>query len=117
MSGLPEIPRDTPAGLRRFLTKLKETFQVRNAELGSPLDANPTFRDLIDAGLITVDPRAPLTANGREFTLATSTWMTSAIPSWVTDNTNPPTPTGLVAAQNGANIVLTWAAPVFGNYK
>lgn len=117
MSGLPNLPADTPKGLRRFLEKLKETFEVKTAVRGSPLDANPTFRDLIDAGLIKVDPNAPLTANGREFTTATTSWITSNIPDWVTDNTLPPVPTGLAAALNTAALVLTWDEPVFSNYK
>lgn len=117
MSGLPNLPADTPKGLRRFLEKLKETFEIKTAVRGSPLDANPTFRDLIDAGLIKVDPNAPLTANGREFTTATTSWVTSNIPDWVTDNTLPPTPTGLTASLNTAALVLTWDEPVFSNYK
>lgn len=117
MSGLPQLPADTPKGLRRFLEKLKETFEVRNAERGSPLDANPTFRDLIDAGVIKVDPNVPLTANGREFTTSTTTWITSNIPNWVTDSTQPPTPTGLTALLNTASLVLVWDTPVFSNYK
>jgi hypothetical protein len=115
--GLSEIPNDTPSGLRRFLTKMKETFEVRTAQVGSPLDANPTYRDLITAGLIRVDPNAPLTASGREFTLDTSTWITSNIPAWVTDNTNPPVPTGLTAFANTANLTLVWDTPVFANYS
>lgn len=117
MSGLPEIPKDTPVGLRRFLSKLKETFEVRNAQLGSPLDANPTYRDLIDAGLIKVSEDVPLLASGREFRLNTSTWITSNIPDWVTDNTIPPTPTGLTMYTNTTVITLVWDTPVFANYK
>lgn len=117
MSGLPDIPKDTPTGLRRFLSKLKETFEVRNAVIGSPLDSNPTFRDLIDAGLIKVDPNVPLTANGRQFTLDTKTWMSANLPDWITDNTNPPAPTGLTVTSNTANLVLTWDAATYANYK
>ncbi len=117
MSGLPEIPRDTPVGLRRFLTKLKETFEVRNAQLGSPLDANPTYRDLIEAGLIKVSEDTPLLAAGREFRLDTRTWITSNIPNWITDNTVPPVPTGFMVTANTSVITLIWDYPVFTNYK
>lgn len=115
--GLPDIPHDIPPGLRRFLVKLKETVEVRNAQVGSPLDANPTYRDLIDAGLIKVSDDVPLLAAGREFRLNTSTWLTSNIPDWVTDNTLPPTPTGFVVVANTSVITLIWDEPVFSNYK
>lgn len=117
MSGLPNLPADTPKGLRRFLELLKEKFEVKSAVRGSPLDANPTFRDLIDAGVIKVDPQTPLTANGRQFTTETTSWITSNIPNWVTDSTQPPVPTGLTAALNTAALVLFWDTPVFANYK
>lgn len=117
MKGLPEIPRDTPTGLRRLLEKMREMLEVRNAQRGNPLDANPTFRDLIDAGLVTVDPDAVLTAAGREFVANTGNWLSSTVPSWVTDNTNPPTPTGLTALANQTVIVLNWDDPLFTNYK
>jgi hypothetical protein len=116
MPGFPQIPTDLPVGLRRFLERVKEQLEVSGAERGSPLDATPTFRDLIDAGLIIVDPNAPLTANGREFTLNMNTWSDLMLPDWLTENVDPPVPTGLVVTQDTANIKLSWDAPTFSTY-
>jgi hypothetical protein len=87
---------------------MQELLELRNAQRGSPLDSNPTFRDLIDAGLVKVRPDVTLTAAGRNFTLDTKTWLTGAIPDFFSDNTAPPTPTGLVVTTSGSNTVLYW---------
>lgn len=113
-----DIPVGTPVGLRRFFERLIESVEVTTAQRGSPLDAQPTFRDLIESGVIKVDPNSPLYAGGRQFTVdEMKNWLSSTVPQWVTDSTNPPTPTGLVVLQSDANLVLVWTAPVFSNYK
>lgn len=116
-AGFLTIPKELDPGLQAFLARIKELLEVRNAQIGSPLDANPTFRDLIESGLITVDPNTPLTANGREFTTDILSWLTSNIPTWVTDNTAPPVPTGFTLTPNSANVVLSWTDSGFVNYK
>lgn len=116
-SAFPAIPKDVPLGLKRFLEKVKELLELRNAQVGSPLDANPTYRDLIATGLIKVTDDAPLLAAGREFRLDTRTWLTSNIPEWVTDTTNPPVPTGFTVTTNASTITLFWDDPAFANYK
>lgn len=118
---VPSIPADTPVGLRRVLEALIEQMQVGSAQRGPALQAYPTIQDLIDMGVLNVDENSPLYASGRQFTLAQSkNWLSSTVPAWVTDNTEPPVPTGLLVVSNTANVVLIWDAiteAVFSNYK
>jgi hypothetical protein len=115
---VPQIPADTPVGLRRVLEALIEQVGVSSAQRGPALEANPTWQDLIDSGLITVDPNSPLYANGRQFTIdQAKNWLSSALPAWVTDNTDPPAPTGLTVAANTAGVDLFWDDPTsYTNY-
>ena len=109
MSGLPSLPPGLPTGLRVYLEKLGQQFEVSESDRGSPLNSKPTIQDLIDIGIITADPKQALKANGKTFTLASAkSWLSSAIPSWFTELLNPPQPTGLAVAPSQSNLLLAW---------
>lgn len=114
---LRDLPANMPIALRRLLERVIEQLEVRTAQRGSPLDASPTFRDLIDAGVLKADKNAPLFSDGRMFTVdELRNWLSSSIPDWVTDLTEPPPPTGLQVLSNSANTVLEWELPSFTGY-
>ena len=111
--GLPNIPAGLPSGLKNYLEKLAENVQVSDAQRGSPLQSKPTFKDLVDIGLISVNSSQALKSNGKSFQL------TNGVGQWVsivaggsTGNTDPPVASNLVVTLNTSNIVLYWdAAP------
>lgn len=109
MSGLPSLPPGLPTGLRVYLEKLGQQFEVSESDRGSPLNSKPTIQDLVDIGVIMADPRQALKANGKTFTLsAAKNWLSSAIPNWFTELLNPPQPTGLAVAPSQSNLLLAW---------
>ena len=109
--GLPTLPNDVPQSLRAFLVSIKEQLEVRDAQRGSPLDASPTFQDLINSGVITVDG---LSVNGRQFSLdQVRNLISSTVPDWVNDMSMPPPASGVVVASLPAGVRVTWSAPNF----
>ena len=109
--GLPTLPNDVPQSLRAFLVSIKEQLEVRDAQRGSPLDASPTFQDLINSGVIKVDG---LSVAGREFTLdQVRNLISSTVPDWVNDMSMPPPASGVVVASLPAGVRVTWSAPNF----
>jgi hypothetical protein len=108
MSGLPNLPPGLPKGLKDYLVKLGEQFEVTQSDRGSPLLSKPTIQDLIDLGVLKSNQGADLQANGKSFSLDSPNWLQSGIPDWFTAFVNPPAPAGLTVGMNTSNIVLAW---------
>lgn len=94
---VPEIPSGLDGGLRRFLEAIKGILVVREGLKGDALDANVTYRDLINAGIATSD-RYVAPNNGT----------TPVDPAAVTDSTPAPNPQNVKIDAAVESIILTW---------
>lgn len=94
---LPEIPTGIDGSLRKFLEAVRQVVNVREGLKGDALDANVTYRDLINAGIATSDAYvAP--ANGNAPVEAAA----------VTDSTPLGLVTGVKVDAAVESVILTW---------
>lgn len=105
-TNVPAIPAITAANLQDVAAAVKNLLDIREGLIGDPLDANVTFRDLVDAGLATVN-----------FNLGTRGGSGSPVyPSWGSDDGYDPTqdfippskPTGFTVTGLFSAIQLQW---------
>lgn len=115
-SAIPNLPAAIDPALRQFLTAVKESLEVRTSQRGHPLDASPTFRDLLSTGLLKIKDGIT-SIGGKSYTADQLVSMVqTAVPSWITSDTAPPAPTGLSVSADKASIVLRWSASTFDAY-
>src|SRR5438034_6211716 len=53
--GLPSVPSDAPAGIKRWLDAAAQILGVREGHRGDKLDAAVTFRDLVASGIVSME--------------------------------------------------------------
>jgi len=96
------VPRAFDHEGKRFASNVNESIAQLKGEIGNPLDAAVTFRDLIDTGLVKRDIRISGTGSviGGD--------STSVIIGDEEVLDTPPVPTGLSATGAFQNIVLDW---------
>lgn len=110
---VPSIPAPTAANLLQVSQALKGVLDVREGLLGDPLDANVTYRDLIDAGALVRNPSFS-GGGGRP-----------AFPAWAEpdgydptqDFTTPPAPANFTATGLFASVQLQWNSPAYRNHS
>lgn len=110
---VPSIPSVTSSNLLEVSKAVKSLLDVREGVVGDPLDSNVTFRDLVDAGAVTLRP-------GWNQRLPVSPVM----PSWadpdgydpVADLTPPPKPENVTATGLFALVQLQWDRPTYRNH-
>lgn len=109
---IPSLPPLSDPALRGFLTSMKEALEVRLRQRGSALDAAPTFRDLIDAGIFNIKDGA--TIGGKSYTADQLLGLIEfTLPAWITSDTAPPPPTGLTVTVKLLQVEVTWDASTF----
>jgi len=114
---IPALPANTDPQLRQFLTSIKEALEVRTRQRGSALDASPTFKDLLDTGLLKIK-EGVTTIGGKQYTAEQLLGLVEfSLPDWVTSDTAPPAPTGLVVTTDRTNTILRWNASAFDQYS
>jgi hypothetical protein len=112
---LPSVPTETPQSLRNFLYTIKESLEVRLNQRGNALDSAPTFRDLVACGLMQLADG--ITIGGNTYTRNELLGLVSTtIPDWITSDTAPPAPIGLVVGSDKTNTVLSWQKSAFDQY-
>ena len=109
----PSIPAVTQTNLTEVARAVKGILDVREGRAGDKLDANVTFRDLVDVGIARIASGASA-AGGRAVVPAGPTSTGGYDPS--TDMTPPPMPTGLVADSSFSSIMLQWDVPAYANH-
>jgi hypothetical protein len=113
---IPSLPVNVDPQLRQFLTSIKESLEVRLRQRGSPLDASPTFKDLLDTGLLKIK-EGVTTIGGVRYTAEQLLGLVEfSLPSWVTSDTAPPAPTGLAVTTDKTNTILVWNTSTFDQY-
>lgn len=111
---VPSIPAPTSANLLQVAQAVKNLIDVREGAIGDPLDANVTFRDLVDAGALFVRPGWNGGSSG-----------VPVMPAWVDpdgydptqDFTVPPQPTNFTATGLFAMVQLQWDRPTYRNHS
>jgi hypothetical protein len=113
---IPALPAGVDPQMRQFLTSIKESLEVRLRQRGSALDASPTFKDLLDTGLLKIKDSIT-TIGGRQYTAEQLLGIVEfSLPSWVTSDTAPPAPTGLAVTSDKTSTVLSWDLSAFDSY-
>lgn len=115
-SSIPGLPSGVDPQLRQFLSAVKENLEVRLRQRGNALDASPTFRDLLDTGILKIKDNIT-TIGGRQYTAEQLLGLVQfTMPDWITSDTAPPPPTGLVVTSDRTNTILAWNASEFDQY-
>lgn len=113
---IPSLPANVDPQLRQFLTSIKESLEVRLRQRGAPLDASPTFRDLLDTGILKIKDGYTF-IGGTSFTAEQLLGIVeSALPNWITSDTAPPAPIGFVVSTDRTNTILSWTYSAFDQY-
>jgi len=114
---VPALPANVDPQLRQFLSAIKESLEVRTRQRGSPLDASPTFKDLLDTGLLKIK-EGVTSIGGKQYSAEQLLGLVEfSLPSWVTSDTAPPAPTGLIVTTDKTNTILIWNASAFDQYS
>lgn len=115
-SSIPGLPAGVDPQLRQFLSAIKENLEVRLRQRGNALDASPTFKDLLDTGILKIK-EGVTTIGGRQYTAEQLLGLVQfTLPDWITSDTAPPAPTGLVVTSDATNTILKWNASEFDQY-
>ena len=107
---VPALPSPTKDNLLDVAKALKSMLDVREGLAGDPLDANVTFRDLADAGVVAVNQGF---SGGGGSKLVMPPWSEPDGYDPTQDFTIPPKPTGFTAVSGFSSIYLEWdGAPI-----
>ena len=112
-ANLPNIPAVTDANVSDAVRAIKGILDVREGKVGDVLDANVTFRDLIDAGAVTLSPSWGVN-NGAPPIMPFLAKPDGYDPT--TDYTQPPKPLAFVATGGFANVILQWDEAAYRNH-
>ncbi len=105
---VPSIPTaQTQEEVVRALRAIKELVEVREGVRGNPIDANVTWRELVNSGI------ANIVINGQTLSGGGNSTLPYLPPAGSEDLTAPPAPVGLTATGSLSNIILTWNAHSF----
>ena len=97
---IPTIPEKNE--LASILRAVKQLLETREGLRGSPLDANITWRELLDRGMVNITRDGSIGGGGGDV----------GDPDTPGTVTIPPAPTGLTATGAMTSIILEWANPV-----
>ena len=111
---VPAIPAPTDSNLRDVARAVKGVLDVREGLIGDPLDANVTFRDLVDGGVVSVSTVSR--GGGSSSVIVTPPNSGSDGYDPVSDLTPPPAPTGFTATGALTSIILSWTSPTYSNH-
>jgi len=105
------VPRNFDHEGKRFASKVNESIAQLKGEIGNPLDAAVTFRDLINSGIAKRDIR--IGSNGQIIGLGSQgvTFGDEEVLGI------PPAPTGVSADGAFQNIVIEWDVPTFFGFS
>ena len=111
---VPALPTPTQQNLVEMARALKQMLDVREGRVGDAMDANVTFRDLVDAGVAVLRPGVR-NFNGGSMPI---------MPPWsdgdgydpTQDFIPPPAPSNLTATGLFATVQLQWDQPLNRNH-
>lgn len=97
---VPPLPSGLDPALKKFLDAIAQIVLVREGTKGDSLDANVTFRDLVDAGIAISGAYTPNPGTGSPID-----------PASITDSTPPPDPTNVGVTSSTASVMISWRLP------
>lgn len=109
---LPSIPAISESNLSGVARAIKQILDVREGLTGDPLDANITFRDLVDVGVVQVMPGRR--GAGRTLVAPIGTEPDGYDPA--RDLTIPQRPEGVQVTGGFAVVIVQWDAPIYRNH-
>lgn len=108
LPGFPKIPADASPALRAYLSAISEALEVRLGRRGDIRDAAVTYRDLVDAGLASINTLGNNSNTGG----ATLTPNDPYLPPNTGDNPSTPVaPQGFQVNGAFSRIICQWANP------
>ncbi len=113
-TNVPAIPSVATDNLDEVARAIKMTLDVREGRTGDPLDANVTFRDLVDAQLATDASGNPIGGAGGIPVAPIGSGSDGYNPSL--DFTAPPRPENFEANGGLGMILLSWGYPTYRNH-
>lgn len=113
---VPALPAPTGQNLLEVAKAIKGVLEVREGLIGDPLDANVTFRDLSESGVIQTTVVRRGTAPGTVVVSPVAGGGTTGYDP-TEDFTPPPAPTGFAAAAALTSVILSWDAPSYPNHS
>jgi hypothetical protein len=111
VASIPDV-RDDNVG--EVLRAIKNVLQVREGQLGDPLDQNVTIRDLTDLKIVALGGSTTLTGGATVPVINPTGNPDGYNPT--TDLTTPPAPTGLTASSGFSNVYLSWSGAPYRNH-
>lgn len=111
--GTHVVPRGFDPEAKRFAQSVNESIGVLKGELGDPLDAAVTYKDLIDSGIAKRDIR--INSNGEITGVASGSVFIVPGDGPVLDV--PPAPTGLSVGAAFQNILIDWDLAAFNGFS
>lgn len=111
---VPSIPSVTEGNAQEVARAIKQILDVREGRTGDKLDANVTFRDLVNAGLAGLQPVGGGSSSRLPIVPPSAAVDDGYDPT--TDLTPPPAPLGFAAVGMFAAIKLSWLLPNIENY-
>ncbi len=111
--GTHVVPRGFDPEAKRFAQSVNESIGVLKGELGDPLDAAVTYKDLIDSGIAKRDIR--INSNGEITGVASGGVFIVPGDGPVLDV--PPAPTGLSVGAAFQNILIDWDLAAFNGFS
>lgn len=109
---VPALPSVTDSNLTSFARAAKQLLDVREGLVGDPLDANVTFRDLVDAGAVFVRPGW----NGRTGSPVMPPWTEPDGYDPTTDLLPPPRPENVQVTGMFATVMIQFDTPQYRNH-
>lgn len=106
---VPALPAISDANLADVVRAVKQILDVREGLIGDPLDANVTYRDLVNSGIASINLTAGAGVSRPIIPITTEPDGYDPL----TDLTQPPPPTGFTVTGGFATIQLKWdVAPI-----
>ena len=109
---VPSLPAVTPSNIGEFAKVVKQIIDVREGRIGNPLDANVTYRDLMDAGALVIRPGW----NGRTGVPAIPPWTEPDGYDPTQDFLPPQRPESVVVTGMFALVMVQFDAPQYRNH-
>lgn len=112
---VPSIPAVSSANLQSVASAIKMLLDVREGRAGDPLDANVTYRDLLQSGLAQLRGGWTINSGSPSPVIPAGSDPDGYNP--VLDFTTPPAPTGFTATGLFAVVQLQWTRPTYRNHS
>ncbi len=114
---VPAIPAVTPTNIQDVAAAVKNLLDIREGLIGDPLDANVTYRDLLDIGVVQLNAIAANTALAMLHPPVYSSWSEADGYDPTQDFSPPQQPENFIGTSGLATVILQWDNPRYRNHS